>query len=108
MNNKTVLAKAVLKAAEQLGLEQAQLERVLNFHHTAIMELDPASEPGKQALLLIRVFQSLYTLTGGDIDQIRHFMNGPNRMTGGIPMHQIQSKLGLIEVLNCVQSLGSK
>jgi hypothetical protein len=108
MNNKTVLAKAVLKAAEQLGLEQAQLEQVLNLHHTEIIELDPGSKSGQKALLLIQVFQSLYALNGGDIEWIRHFMNSQNRVTGGIPIEQIQQKAGLIKVLESVQSLGSK
>ena len=70
----TVLAKAVLNAAAQLGLKQAELAAVLGLHRTAISRLkqngslDPASKQGELALLLIRLARALYALTGGDKD----------------------------------------
>ena len=107
MNNKTVLAKAVLNAAEQLGLEPSQIDQVLGVDHTAIinMGVDPVSKPGQQALLLIRVFQSLYALNGGEVEWIRHFMCSQNQITGGVPLEQIQSEIGLVKVQECLQAL---
>ena len=43
MNNKTVLAKAVLNAAEQLGLEPSQIDQVLGVDHTAIINMGAAT-----------------------------------------------------------------
>ena len=102
-----MLAKAVLNAAEQLGLEQRQIDQVLGVDHTAIinMGVDPVSKPGQQALVLIRVFQSLYALTGGDIEAIQNFMSSPNLMTGGIPIEQIQEDTGLVQVQECLHAL---
>lgn len=109
-----VLAKAVLNAAEQLGLKQAQLAAILGVHRTAISrlkgkpELDPASKQGELALLLIRLYRALYALTGGDADWMRHFMNTPNRVTGGIPVQQIESISGLVSVLQFVDAIRGK
>ncbi|QER39575.1 DUF2384 domain-containing protein [Acinetobacter suaedae] len=113
-DKKVVLAKAVLNAAEQLDLKQIQLAAILGVHRTAISrlknnpELDPASKQGELALLLIRLSRALYALTGGDTDWMRHFMNTPNRVTGGIPVEQIESISGLVSVLQFVDAIRGK
>lgn len=110
----TVLAKAVLNAAEQLGLKQAELAAVLGIHRTAISRLkqnpalDPKSKQGELALLLIRIARALFALTGGDKDWIKHFMHSPNQVTGGVPAKQIESIQGLMHVLNLVDALRGK
>lgn len=111
---RAVLAKAVLKAAEQLGLKQAELAAVLGIHRTAISRLkqtpslDPDSKTGELALLLIRVARSLYALTGGDEVWIRHFMRTPNKLTGGVPAQQIAHIQGLVAVLQFVDAMRGK
>ncbi|MGE0858796.1 MAG: antitoxin Xre-like helix-turn-helix domain-containing protein [Gammaproteobacteria bacterium] len=109
-----VLAKAVLRAADQLGLRQAELARALGVHRTAISRLkqsaslDPTSKTGELALLLIRVARSLSALTGGDPAWIRHFMRAPNRLSGGVPAEQIETIQGLVTVLQLVDALRGK
>ena len=109
-----VLAKAVLRAADQLGLRQSGLADVLGMHRTAIsrmktaQSLDPASKQGELALLLVRLARALYALTGGDAVWIRHFMHAPNRITGGIPAEQIVSIQGLVTVLRVVDAMRGK
>ncbi len=111
---RAVLAKAVLKAAEQLGLKQAELAAVLGIHRTAVSRLrqtpslDPDSKAGELALLLIRVARSLYALTGGDEVWIRHFMRTPNKLTGGVPAQQIAHIQGLVAVLQFVDAMRGK
>lgn len=109
-----VLAKAVLRAAEQLGLRQAGLADVLGMHRTAVsrmktaQSLDPASKQGELALLLVRLARALYALTGGDVQWIRHFMQSPNRITGGVPAEQIATIQGLVAVLRAVDAMRGK
>ncbi len=109
-----VLAKAVLNAAEQLGLKQSELAGVLGIHRTAVSRLkqnpalDPKSKQGELALLLIRIARALFALAGGDKEWIKHFMRNPNQVTGGIPAKQIESIQGLMQVLNFVDALRGK
>jgi DNA-binding XRE family transcriptional regulator len=109
-----VLAKAVLRAADQLGLKQAELAAVLGIHRTAISRLkqqpslNPESKTGELALLLVRVARALYALTGGDPAWIHHFMRSPNRITGGVPAQQIERIQGLVAVLQYVDAIRAK
>src|SRR5690606_21759314 len=109
-----VLAKAVLRAAEQLGLKQAELAAVLGMHRTAISRLkttaslDPDSKQGELALLLLRLARALFALTGGDQEWIRHFMRTPNKITGGIPATQIETIQGMTTVLQFVDAIRGK
>ena len=110
----TVLAKAVLRAADQLGLKQAELAAVLGMHRTAVSRLktsaslDPATKQGELALLLLRLARALFALTGGDQDWIRHFMRTPNKITGGIPAAQIETIQGMATVLQFVDAIRGK
>lgn len=109
-----VLAKAVLKASDQLGLKQGELAAVLGIHRTAVSRLkqtpalSPESKAGELALLLIRIARSLYALTGGDEAWMRHFMRTPNNLTGGIPAQQIEQIQGLVTVLQFVDAMRGK
>ena len=109
-----VLAKAVLKAAEQLGLKQAELASVLGIHRTAVSRLkqnpslDPGSKQGELALLLLRIARALFALTGGDQDWIRHFMRTHNTVTGGVPAKQIETIQGIATVLQFVDAIRGK
>lgn len=109
-----VLVKAVLNAAEQLGLKQSDLATVLGVHRTAISRLkqnpslDPESKPGELALLLIRLARALFALTGGDREWINHFMHSPNKLTGGVPAIQIETIQGLMTVLRFTDAIRGK
>ena len=109
-----VLAKAVLNAADQLGLKQAELAAVLGIHRTAVsrlkqaLSLDPKSKQGELALLLIRIARAVYALTGGDAAWIKHFMHSPNQLTGGIPAQQVQTVHGLMQALHFVDAIRGK
>lgn len=104
MDDKVVLSKAVLHAAEKLGLTTDQLALILDID-SINLTLDPDSKPGKKALLLIQIFQLLDALNGGDLEWIQHFMCSQNQITGGVPIEQIQNETGLVKVQECLQVL---
>jgi len=110
----SVLAKAVLNAAEQLGLKQAELAATLGVHRTAIsrlkqnQSLDPKSKQGEIALLVIRIARALFALTGGDKEWIKHFMKTHNKITGDVPAVQIKSIQGLMTVVQFVDAIRGK
>lgn len=109
-----VLAKAVVKASEQLGLSQQELAGVIGLHRTSItrlkssLSLDPASKTGELALYLIRAARALFALSGGDQAWIEHFMRSPNQMTGGVPAEQVQNIQGLMRVLQYLDAIRGK
>ena len=109
-----VLAKALLNAAQQLGLNQTELAQVLGVHRTAVsrlkqqLSLDPSSKQGELALLLIRLARALFAVTGGDPVWMRHFMQSPNQITGQIPAQQIHSIQGLVTVVQFLDAIRGK
>ena len=109
-----VLAKALLNAAQQLGLNQTELAQVLGVHRTAVsrlkqqLSLDPSSKQGELALLLIRLARALFAVTGGDPVWMRHFMQSPNQITGQIPAQQIHSIQGLVTVVQFLDAIRCK
>lgn len=108
---KMILAKAVLAAAERLGLAQDQLALILSIDSVKTLtslELDPTSKQGEIALTLIRITTSLDALTGEDTAWMQHFMKSPNKLMNGIPIEQIQNPQGLASVLQLVEGLRAK
>lgn len=110
----TVVAKAVLSAAEQLSLSPSELAAVIGIDRTGVsrikknLSLDPKTKKGELALLLIRVSRALYALTGGDQEWMIHFMRNHNKVTGGIPAEQVQTVNGLATVLRFVDAVRGK
>lgn len=109
-----VLAKALLRAAQQLGLKPAEISGVIGIHRTAISRLKknpsiaPDSKQGELAILLIRIARALFALTGGDEQMSHHFMRTQNKATRGIPAEQITSIQGLMTVLQFVDAVRGK
>ncbi|MDH5301430.1 MAG: DUF2384 domain-containing protein [Gammaproteobacteria bacterium] len=109
-----VTAKALFNTQEQLGLTQQELAEIIGLHRTSVSRvrkegrLDPHSKNGELALMLIRVFRSLYTLFGGQQDDMRHFLRTANRHTGGIPLEQMQQIQGLVKVVEYLDAIRGK
>ena len=110
----TVLAEAVLKTADLLGLSQTQLAAAMGLDLASMNQiefsavLEPTSAHSEAGLLLIRLYQSLSTLTGGDSEWIDYFMNAFNTATDGVPIQQIQTREGLEKVLMVVEALNNR
>ncbi|MDG1121705.1 MAG: DUF2384 domain-containing protein [Glaciecola sp.] len=113
-NADEVLCKAVFNASKALTLQQKELAKVLGFEPWGLSRLknkgvlSPHSKQGELALLLIRVYQSVHALAGGDPIWIKHFMRSNNTMTKGIPAEQLQTVSGLYDVLGFVDAMRSK
>ena len=110
----SVLAEAILNTADLLGLSQTQLAAVMGLDLASMNQiefsavLEPASPQGEAGLLLIRLYQSLSALTGGDSEWIDYFMNAFNTATNGVPIQQIQTREGLEKVLTVVEALNNR
>ena len=105
-----VLASAFLKAGKEMGLSQAVLEKAIDRDRSSIGRkgIDPDTKSGELALLLIRVYRSLFALVGGDSVQMKHWMKTANRHTGGVPAEQVLSIQGLVGVVEYLDSMRGK
>lgn len=109
-----VLSKAILRAADQLGLNQTEIGAAIGMHRTSISKLkshavlSPDTKEGELALYVIRIARALFALTGGDEAWIKRFMRSHNQMTGGVPAEQISKINGLTTVLRYVDAIRGK
>ncbi|MEJ2404788.1 MAG: MbcA/ParS/Xre antitoxin family protein [Candidatus Thiodiazotropha sp.] len=105
-----VLAKALWNAGKALGLTQAEVSQVIGRDRSAIHRngLDPTSKSGELALLLIRLYQSLFALTGGAAGTLKHWMHTRNLQTGGVPADQVKSVQGLLKVVEYLDAMRAK
>ncbi len=101
-----VLTKALLRAADLLGLSSRVLARILGVSEASVSRLasgartiDPASKEGELALLLVRVYRSLDALVGTDAVQRKAWLESPNRALGGRPIDLVQRTDGLVHVV---------
>lgn len=107
----TVLVKAVLSAAERLGLRNRQLAAVLGSSEASISRfqmgrgLDPDSKEGELALLFLRVYRSLDALVGGDDDKSRAWLHAENDHLGGVPAERIRTVEGLVDVVQYLDAM---
>ncbi|QIC71727.1 MULTISPECIES: MbcA/ParS/Xre antitoxin family protein [Acinetobacter] len=111
VDRKAVLSKALLNAADQLKINQADLAEVIGVHRTAISklkkkpDLDPDSKAGELAVLFIRLYRGVYALNGGNQDWMLRFLNSPNKATGGVPAQQIKTVQGLVHVVQYLDAM---
>ena len=104
------LTKALLNAGRALGLTQGDLGKVVGRDRTVFHRagLDPRSKSGELALLLVRLYRSLYALVGGKERDLKHWMRTANRHTGGVPVDQIKSVSGLIRIVEYLDAMRGK
>ena len=107
-----VLTKAVLRAAELLGVSSRALARILGVSEASVSRLvsgsrtiDPVSKEGELALLLVRVYRSLDALVGTDPAQRKAWLESPNRALNGRPIELLQRTDGLVHVVAYLDAL---
>ncbi len=106
------LAKALVRAAGQLGLTQAEIAGIVGSSPASISRtfagerpVDPDSAEGRHALLFVRVFRSLDTLVGGDAEKARLWLRAANRHLGGAPLRLLARTQGLVHVAEYLDAL---
>lgn len=100
-----VARKALARAAERLGLRQAQVARVIGVSESTVArlfagkaELALERKEGELALLLLRVFRSLDTVVGGDPAAGKAWFHAQNAHLGGVPSRLVERAEGLVRV----------
>jgi DNA-binding XRE family transcriptional regulator len=100
------LAKATLRAAELLGLTQADLAPILGVSRATVSRiasgdylLAPGQKTWELAALFVRLFRSLDALVGSNEAQARAWLDSDNAGLGGVPRKLIPKAEGLVRVV---------
>ena len=101
-----VVTKAVVAAAERLGLNAARVADILGVSAPTVSRMkrqDYRLERGSKsfglAILLVRLFRSLDAIVGGDEAVARAWLRNANTALGAAPVEKIVSISGLTDVL---------
>jgi hypothetical protein len=106
-----VLTRAVLSAADRLGVRNNRLAAVIGTSEASVSRLsagrriDPGSKEGELALLFLRLFRSLDALVGGSDAQARAWLHAENSHLGGVPADRIRSVEGLVDAIQYLDAL---
>jgi len=109
-----VLGKALAKAQEIMGVDQQVMATILGTSRTSLRRhcaegLNPDSNPGRIALLVIRIYRAVFALMGGDPENIRHWFRTPNRAFGHhSPITMMANLQGLVEVAQYCDAMRGK
>jgi hypothetical protein len=102
----TVVTKAVLRAAERLGVTNRLLAGILGLSEATVSRmgsgaylLTPGDKPFELAVLFLRLFRSLDAIVGGDQAAARAWLQGENTALGAAPIGLIPSLAGLVNVV---------
>lgn len=100
-----VLTKALLRAAERLGLSGRQLAGIVGVSEATVSRLrrgeaalESGSKPFELAALVVRAFRSLDAITGGDEAVARVWLAAPNTALAARPIERLSSVQGLVDV----------
>ena len=106
-----VVAKAVTRAAERLGLGNRELARILGLSEASASRLRRGTfrlrrreKAFELAVLLIRLYRSLDAVAGGDLAVMRGWLRAPNTALDGIPLERLFTVTGLVDVLAYLDS----
>ncbi|MFT5359227.1 MAG: hypothetical protein ACI9KE_006470 [Polyangiales bacterium] len=108
---RSVLTKAVLRAAEKLTLSNTQLAGVLGVSPSTVsrMREAPLNKPKSTelGLLFVRVYRSLIGVVDSD-QAAAQWMTSHNHHLGGEPAELIQSVTGLFRTLEYLDAMRAK
>lgn len=101
-----VLSKAVVRAAEKLGVSRALLAKILGLSPATVTrlfagqyQLEQSRKEWEFALLFVRVFRSLDSIVG-DEATARKWLNSDNLGLNGKPIELIRHIEGLVRVVH--------
>ena len=106
-----VLARAVLAAAERLGLRARHLADVIGSSEASVSRLqhgrplDPDTKEGELALLFLRVYRSLDAVMGGDDAKSRAWLHAENTHLAGVPANRLRTAEGLVDVVQYLDAM---
>ncbi len=101
-----VVTKAVLRAADHLGVSARVLAEVIGVSEATVSRmrkgkhaLEAGSKPFELAVLFVRLFRGLDAIVGGDATAARAWLASANTALGAAPVERIRTIAGLVDVI---------
>ncbi len=101
-----VVTKAVVRAADHLGLSGRVLAAIIGVSEATVSRmrrgdvlLEAGSKPFQLGVLLVRLFRSLDSLAGGDRAVAASWLVNHNLALDGRPVDRLHSISGLFDVI---------
>ncbi len=109
----SVVSKALLRAAEALGLSSSELAEIVGASESTLSRvrnqkrgpIPLGSKEGELALLFLRVFRSLDALVGGNEAHAKAWLRAENRHVGGVPLGRMKKIEGLVDVAEYLDAM---
>ncbi|MFA5910511.1 MAG: MbcA/ParS/Xre antitoxin family protein [Vicinamibacterales bacterium] len=106
VDDAAVVTKAVLRAAERLGVSNRLLAVVIGCSEATVSrmgsgayQLSPGDKPFELAVLFLRLFRSLDAIVGGDAAAARAWLQNDNLVLNAPPVRLIVTVAGLVTVV---------
>jgi len=110
--NKTmVVAKALIRLKEELGLTNSIIGEIIGADASTISRIIKNSDMKDNktlelALLLIRVYRSLYAMLGGSQKAMNHWLRTANfDFNNESPLSKMKTVTGLVEVIEYLDAM---
>ena len=101
-----VLTEAVIRAADQLGVNAKSLSAVIGVSEATVSRmrrndffLERGSKPFELGVLFVRLFRSLDAIVGGDEAVAKAWIKNPNLALEARPLEKMLTIAGLIDVI---------
>jgi hypothetical protein len=113
LDEAAVVSKALLRAAETLGLSSADLAEIIGTSESTLSRIRNqkrapiplGSKEGELALLFLRVFRSLDALVGGNQAHAKAWLHAENHHVGGVPLRRMKKVEGLVDVAEYLDAM---
>jgi len=109
----TVVSKALLRAAEALGLSSTELAGIIGTSESTLSRIRNrkrgpiplGTKEGELALLFLRMFRSLDALVGGNAAHAKAWLRAENHHVGGVPLRRMKKIEGLVDVVEYLDAM---
>ena len=109
--NTEVVAKALMNVKEEFSLSNEVVGAIIGADASTVFRIGKKGDMKKNksfeaALLLIRVYRSLFALLGGSHEAMRHWLNTENKdFQKQKPLTLMASWVGLVEVVQYLDAM---
>ena len=108
-----VLMKGFNRACKVLQVNTTQASKILGVNVSTLSRnnvngFSPESRTGEMQLHFIRLYRSLFAISGGDNDFMGHWYTTPNKALNGVPSILCQKVEGLIRANEYLDAMRGK